>query len=133
MGANLFKRLNFTHLHEPIKFGLVGIFNTGVDVTLFLVLVEMGLAPIPASIISFSTGAINSYFANSRFTFKTGDLFGWPPRVMIAFFAMTACNLIFATILVRFGLMIGLVPVEAKAISLVGTFLFGYILSKFVI
>jgi putative flippase GtrA len=130
---NVGKRLRLTGLHEPIKFGLVGIVNTGVDFTLFLVLVKMGLSPIPANIISFSVGAIISYLANSRFTFRATDCFGWPAGVMIAFFGMTACNVILSTLLVRLGLMIGLMAVEAKAISLVGTFLFGFILSKFVI
>jgi putative flippase GtrA len=126
-------RLRLTGLHEPIKFGVVGIVNTGVDITLFVVLVQMGLSPIPANIISFSVGAINSYLANSRFTFRASDGFGWPTRAIVAFFAMTACNVLLSTLLVRFGLMIGLVSVGAKAVSLLGTFLFGFILSKFVI
>jgi putative flippase GtrA len=126
-------RLRLTGLHEPIKFGVVGIVNTGVDITLFLVLLQMGLPPIPANTISFSAGAINSYLANSRFTFRATDGSGWPTRAMVAFFAMTACNVLLSTLLVRFGLMIGLVSVGAKAVSLVGTFLFGFILSKFVI
>lgn len=57
---------------QLIKFGLIGILNTLVDIAVFYVLnTVFGIYYIVANVISFSCGVINSYFFNSRWTFKT--------------------------------------------------------------
>jgi putative flippase GtrA len=120
-------------LLEPAKYGIIGVLNTGLDIALFLVLIRVGLSPIAANTISFSCGAISSYLANSRFTFRAEHGFGWPIKTMFAFFGMTLCNVLLSNILLKLGLTMALTPALAKAASLVGTFLFGFIVSKFVI
>lgn len=53
-----------------IKFGLVGVFNTLVNQIIFMVLVNLGLHYIVASIIGFIISVLNAYFWQTRFVFK---------------------------------------------------------------
>ena len=58
-------------LIQFIKFALVGVLNTLVDMVVFYVLVNFaGLPEIPAQIISYTCGVLNSYLFNSKWTFK---------------------------------------------------------------
>lgn len=53
-----------------LTFGVIGIINTAVDVSLFLTLRHAGLSIILANIISTSVAVVISYFLNKRFTFR---------------------------------------------------------------
>ena len=55
---------------QLIKFGMVGVMNTLVDFIVYQVLVYFGLHYAAAQCISYSCGLLNSYFFNSRWTFK---------------------------------------------------------------
>ena len=55
---------------QLIKFGMVGVMNTLVDFIVYQVLVYFGLHYAVAQCISYSCGLLNSYFFNSRWTFK---------------------------------------------------------------
>lgn len=52
------------------KFGVVGLANTIVDFGVFSLLVWAGLAPVAANFVSFLCANGQSYFLNSRFTFR---------------------------------------------------------------
>ena len=56
---------------EKIKFGIVGIANTGLDFLILFILVALGLDKIPANYISTGTSFIFSFFVNKSFTFKS--------------------------------------------------------------
>lgn len=56
---------------QLVKFGLVGVLNTLVDVGVFALCNSvLGLHYTISKIISFSAGVLNSYAWNSRWTFK---------------------------------------------------------------
>lgn len=63
-------------LGQFIKFNLVGVVNTGVDLGVFLLLNgHLGLFYPVAQVISYSCGMTNSYFCNRFWTFgKRGKL-----------------------------------------------------------
>lgn len=53
-----------------IKFNIVGVMNTALDLGVFALLTWMGIGEGLAKTISYSCGVLNSYFWNSRWTFK---------------------------------------------------------------
>ncbi len=53
-----------------IRFGIVGLVNTGVDYIIFMLLAWVGVPVVVAQIISYSCGTANSYILNSRWTFS---------------------------------------------------------------
>ena len=71
------KKLIARHHHsigEFIKFALVGILNTGVDVAIFFLLTWLGIPYVAAQIVSYSCGAANSYLLNKVWTFRSCGL-----------------------------------------------------------
>ena len=55
---------------EFFKFCVVGALNSGIDFTVFALLYAWGLSLLPAHIISYSCGVINSFLLNRSWTFK---------------------------------------------------------------
>ncbi len=53
-----------------IKFNIVGVMNTALDLGIFALLTWVGLGEGLAKTVSYSCGVLNSYFWNSRWTFK---------------------------------------------------------------
>ncbi|WP_226000308.1 GtrA family protein [Paenibacillus sp. BJ-4] len=53
-----------------IRFGMVGLVNTGVDYVIFMLLAWAGVPVLVAQTISYSCGTANSYILNSRWTFN---------------------------------------------------------------
>lgn len=51
-------------------FGSIGVFNTALDVSLFLLFRHLGLSILLANILSTSIALLGSYFLNKRFTFN---------------------------------------------------------------
>jgi putative flippase GtrA len=58
---------------EFIRFCIVGVANTGIDLGLFALLTRLvGLDPLVANLFSFTTGAANSFLLNKYWTFGVG-------------------------------------------------------------
>lgn len=58
-------------LIQFVKFNFVGALNTLVDLLVYTLLTEgLGLVYLAAKTISYSCGVLNSFFFNSRWTFK---------------------------------------------------------------
>lgn len=76
---------------EKLRFGLVGIVNTAIDVAILFVLVAFGLPTIVSNFFSTSTALIFSFFANKTFTFKHGGQNS--TKQVILFFAITLFGL----------------------------------------
>jgi putative flippase GtrA len=57
--------------NKPLRFVLVGIANTSIDIVIFLALVNFGSELLTANIISTSVALAFSFFANRFFTFKS--------------------------------------------------------------
>ena len=75
--ANPMKQLITQHRHslgEFIKFAIVGLLNTSVDVAIFFLLTRIGIPYITAQVISYSCGAANSYLLNKVWTFRSSGL-----------------------------------------------------------
>lgn len=53
-----------------LRFCTVGLGNTAVDFTAFFLLTLGGAAYLPAQVISYSAGVVNSFLLNRRWTFK---------------------------------------------------------------
>jgi putative flippase GtrA len=61
-------------LIQAIKFGAVGVLNTGVDLGLYFVLTRwlgLGSVPVLAKSISYSAGILNSFIWNKTWTFRS--------------------------------------------------------------
>lgn len=61
-------------ISEFVKFALVGLLNTGVDVVVFFLLTRFGFPYIAAQVVSYSCGAANSYLLNKLWTFRSSGL-----------------------------------------------------------
>jgi putative flippase GtrA len=75
-----------------IRFGLVGLLNTAIDVGLYLGLRSAGMGLLPANAISTTAGLLVSFRANRSFTFRDRDGAG-ATRVAVLFFVTTALGL----------------------------------------
>ncbi|MCE5234691.1 MAG: GtrA family protein [Clostridiaceae bacterium] len=53
-----------------VKFNLVGVMNTLVDIGVFALLTAVGLNRYVAQVISYACGVLNSYLFNTLWTFK---------------------------------------------------------------
>ncbi|WP_028403218.1 GtrA family protein [Ectobacillus panaciterrae] len=53
-----------------IKFGIVGILNTGIDIAIFTLLTYAGIPYLLAQCISYGSGVLNSYILNRSWTFQ---------------------------------------------------------------
>lgn len=60
------------NLVQFIKFGLVGVMNTGVDFLVFALLTWLGMQYLLAQVFSYSAGTLNSYMVNKLWTFGGG-------------------------------------------------------------
>ena len=71
------RQLIARHRHsigEFIKFALVGLLNTAVDVAIFFLLTWVGTPYVAAQVVSYSCGAANSYLLNKFWTFRSSGL-----------------------------------------------------------
>jgi putative flippase GtrA len=64
---------NRESMHQAIKVGIVGVFNTVVSFSLFNVLRVMGVSPQWSLAISFALTTFVSYLVNRRWTFELKD------------------------------------------------------------
>ena len=114
---------------EFIRFGLVGVLNTGLDLGVFLLLYwAVGLDPLYANSIGFLVAVTNSYLLNHYWTFRTSAT----PLSFAAyarFLVLNAGGLLISTLAI---LLLGKVmPVElAKLIATGLTLLWNYSTSR---
>jgi len=58
---------------QLVRFALVGVLNTAIDLGLFALLtLRVGLDPLLANVFSFTAGAANSFVLNKYWTFGAG-------------------------------------------------------------
>lgn len=118
-----------------IRFALIGIFNTGIDYGIYYVLTRyVGWFDGPygkeiAQSIAFIVAATNSYFMNKYITFK--DKSKQVGVQYLKFFAVSAIgfglNLLFFTILLRFGLF----DIVAKVLTTGVVLFWNFLANKF--
>lgn len=54
-----------------LKFGIVGILNTLINIGVYIILVSLGFNYILSNIIGYTFGLLNSFFWNKNWVFKT--------------------------------------------------------------
>lgn len=59
-------------LRRPLRFLIVGVANTALDIAVFLVLTAAGMAVIPANMISTGIALAFSFVVNRAYTFEAG-------------------------------------------------------------
>lgn len=118
-------------LVQGIKFGLVGVLNSSVDYSVSWILVRLlGVNPVFAKVISYSAGVINSYFFNSRWTFKKQSKDSPKQKVRFILVNIVACA--FAALTVKVCLeQFAIVYEIANLISIIVTVGINFIGSKF--
>jgi putative flippase GtrA len=112
--------------HTFIRFCLVGLLNTALDVVLFAALHGAGLSIFAANFVSTSAALCNSLVLNSRYTFRSGLGGG---RIA-GFFAVTLTGIWLLQPLVIIGLLElwpSLGSTLAKLLALGITFAWNYI------
>ncbi len=73
-----------------LKFVLIGVMNTLIDLGIYTLLTAViGVPLIPANIVSYTCGVLNSYFWNSRWTFKQTQ-----KRTVLTFVLFIIVNLV---------------------------------------
>jgi putative flippase GtrA len=119
-------------LPRPIRFVLVGLSNTIVDIAMFTALVAgFAVSPVSANIVGYITGTINSFVLNRNWTFR--DTYETPCRGQFArFTGVNLAALGLSTIIVwTLAPLLGAIP--AKLLSVLVTFFFSYTLSKAIV
>ena len=114
-------------LRQFLTYNVVGIANTLVGFTIVFGLMFIGVSPIVSNAIGYATGAVLSYYLNSRYTFNTAK----PQRKQaLKFFAVLGVaylvNLFTLQILLNF-----LNPYMAQFVSAIVYTLVAFILAKF--
>lgn len=92
----MLRKENFTQL---IRFALVGVMNTLVDFCVYQLLLWLGLHYAPAQVLSYSCGLLNSYFFNSRWTFRREK--NYTKREFLRFLLVNLCSLALSVLLLR--------------------------------
>lgn len=91
--------INKKSLMQFIKFGCVGVLNTVVDAILYTIGITLFKFPVGvAQFFSYFLATGNSYFFNSRWTFKEKK----GKEGVIKFFALNALTLLISVVLINF-------------------------------
>lgn len=122
-------------LRQAVKFGLVGVLNTLVDLGVYALLVHLtGLLAdyhTLAKAISYAAGILNSYLWNRRWTFRSQAS---PSRTLLPFFAVNGLALAVNTGLMSLSFeRLGLPEIVSIGIATLSTMAFNFLVSKFII
>jgi putative flippase GtrA len=123
-------------LREALRaasFALIGLLNTGIDWAVYGVLTRVWeVPPLPAHIIGFTLGSLNSYLLNGSLTFRHKDVSIASTRRMGLFAAVTViCLVVSSLVLVIAQRWMGDLP--AKALSTLVTFALGFFLNRTIV
>ncbi|HVN53573.1 MAG TPA: GtrA family protein [Anaerolineaceae bacterium] len=122
-------------LRQAVKFGMVGVLNTAVDLGVFFGLTHwVGFfsgAPTAAKAVSYSAGILNSFLWNRSWTFRaSGDSWG----KLLPFVLVNLIALGINTGLMQIGLRTLLLPQNAAlALATCGTLALNFIANKYIV
>lgn len=75
-----------------LKFGAVGLLNTGADLLVFTMLTSAGSSVLTAQILGYGCGMLNSYLLNRSWTFRSNaSRTREMPRFLLLNLAVLAC------------------------------------------
>lgn len=122
-------------LIQAVKFGLVGVLNTGVDLGLYALLTHwtgwLAAVPVTAKAISYSAGIVNSFIFNRGWTFRSQSS---AIKTLIPFVLGNLAGLAVNTGLMQVGIhTLNLNEWMAVGFATCSTLLWNYAFSKFVV
>ena len=111
---------------QMVRFAIVGVTNTAVDLTIFWVLQSLlGMPYLLANVMSYGTATFNSFVLNKTWTFSENRNEGRLARQLPTFVAVNLVSLALSTlVLALLAEPIGVMP--AKGVTLVVTFVANY-------
>jgi putative flippase GtrA len=59
-------------VRRPLRFVVVGVANTALDIGLFMALIALGVAVVPANMVSTAVALLFSFLVNRSYTFRAG-------------------------------------------------------------
>ena len=121
-------------LVQAVKFGAVGILNTGIDLGLYFVLTRwlgLGALPILAKSLSYSAGILNSFLWNKYWTFRSRAS-AW--ATLVPFILVNLAGLGINTGILQLCLKTLRLPeLVALGLATLTTLFWNFVISKFVI
>ncbi len=96
------------------RYVLIGASGLGVDLGIFVLLILLGVAPLPANALSSILGITNNYILNARLNFgqKVSTLAG------LRFFSVGLMGIAFTTVSLHFLMFAGMSALMAKVFVL---------------
>jgi len=123
-------------LSQAVKFGIVGVINTAVDLGLYFIMTHwipfLGGQQVLAKGISYSAGILNSFLWNRSWTFKSDT--GFFNISTLLFILSNLVGLVLNTSVLYLGvkvLFLPEMPVLAAATAI--PLLWNYLISKFIV
>lgn len=99
--ATLYNRFQVV-IHEIAKFGIVGIFNFGLDIVIFNLLhFRVGIGPLTSKTLAVTVAATSSYFMNRHWSFAHRARSGIK-REYVLFIVLSAVGLVIALLCLGF-------------------------------
>ncbi|WP_042205089.1 GtrA family protein [Paenibacillus durus] len=106
-----------------VKFNIVGLLNTLVDMAVFALLNSLGLFYVVAQVISYAAGTANSFILNSKITFKDRQRSkeeGFDHRQLLRFIALNLFVLCISLLLM--SVLIGRLRLQELSSKVLVTF-----------
>lgn len=117
-------------LRQPLRFGMVGIANTGLDVATFWVLAgALGMPILIANTLSYSAGVLNSFVLNRLWTFRGVAFRNNPAEQLPLFLLVSLIGLGVASLTLWLCAQV-LSVMAAKLVSVAVTFVWNFLASK---
>lgn len=121
-----------TEVIRLLKFNIVGVLNTCIDFVVFYILTSIfTMFVVPAQIIAYSCGVINSYFVNRFWTFGVKGKHN--KKQFILFIMVNIVALSVSTILIYFLVQVIEQVMIAKVLVTVIVMLINYFGQKYII
>ena len=118
---------------KVIRFGVVGVANTLLDLVLFSALVQgAGMAVAPANILSYGTGILNSFVLNRAWTFNDRSKGSALWRSLLLFVGVNLFGLAFSTLLVSLFSTV-MHEILAKVLSVPLVFAWNFLTSRYLV
>lgn len=119
-------------MHEIGKFLLLGILSTGVDYSLYLVLITLGLDYVGAIVLGYSAGLWVNYFIGRRYIFTQGTKLKSTHREFISVVGIALVGMLLNIAIVKilsYSLW-QMNPMYSRGIAIGIVFFWNYILRK---
>jgi len=121
----------FTELRRAVRFAVVGVANTLVDLCVFTVLAQLlDVNVYAAQVAGYSAGVANSYILSRSWTFRARDRFFGP--ALVKFLLLSLCMLLLSTGILFLCYDLGGLPkLAAKIVATGVTMVVNFLVNRF--